>query len=425
MRLAIDTRWLCKFRQMRAVTVVIGAAFMASVNLAIISALLLLIAILTHDSPAAALKVEEGAANFHEIARLDHAGGKLVAFSGDGARILTAGKREVQVWDAKTYRESGPPIQVGDDFLTAAFDRRGDRVVTVDRTLEKGQPVAGGARVWDVRTGNPLGSKIRHGNMPLSQAAISPDGALIATCSETDKDTKVWEVATGRQKASLHQDHGVLSLRFDATGQRLITAGAVDRIWDTTSWKLRAEFAGTTAAGPPVPALAAKRHRIAIPRDSSFAVYDLESGKKLADNEEHALDIDEFLAGIALSPNAQYVATSSTIGGVVWDAATGEPLFQVADGFTGEPVFSPDSRQVIFPTPLEPIVWLIPDRIGLGLKEKSFSGAACFSPDGELLAIGSDDDLTSIFVVKPSTDNVQAHSRQASQGKQSREDYHR
>src|SRR3954463_7773104 len=45
------------------------------------------------------------------ITSLDGAGGVAVQFSVDGTRILTAGKTDVQVWDAKTYKPIGQPIK--------------------------------------------------------------------------------------------------------------------------------------------------------------------------------------------------------------------------------------------------------------------------------------------------------------------------
>jgi WD40 repeat protein len=307
----------------------------------------------------------------------------------------------VQVWDAKTYRECGAPIDGGDNFWTASLNRRGDRVLTVTRTTELGNLKSGDAKVWDVRTGRLLGAAIRHGDLPISQAAISPDGTLVATCSQKDKDVKIWEVASGRKKASLHSDRCVLSVQFDRSGQTLITAGAMDRIWDIEYRKVRFEFTGTTAAGPPVPAVAATGQRIAVPGDSSFTVYDSATGKKLAANDRHALHIDEFLAGIAISPDAKYIATSSTMGGTVWDAVNGEPLFEVSDAFTGQPVFSPDGRRIIFATPLKPILWSVPDGVELKLNVESYTGAACFSDDGKLLAVGCYNDSTSVMAIDP------------------------
>lgn len=370
--------------------------------LVVVSTTLPLVALVYRKVDAGMLKVEDVGVSVHEVARLDHAGGRLVSFSADGGRILTAGKRQVQVWDAKTYRECGAPIDGGDNFWTASLNRSGDRVLTVTRTTELGNLRSGDAKVWDVGTGRLLGAAIRHGDLPISQAAISPDGTLVATCSEKDKDVKIWEVASGREKASLHSDRCVLSVQFDRSGHTLITAGARDQMWDIESRKVRFEVAGTTAAGPPVPVLAATSERIAVPGDSSFTVYDFVTGKRLADNHHHALHIDEFLAGIAISPEAKYIATSSTNGGTVWNALNGEPLFEVPDAFTGQPVFSPNGKAVIFPTALKPILWSVPDGVEVDLKVQSYAGVACFSVDGTLLAVGSYSDSTSIMAIDPS-----------------------
>jgi WD40 repeat protein len=336
---------------------------------------------------------------FRQVAELDHPGGRAVAFSADGNRILTAGKSAVQVWDAKTYKPLGEPMEHGDDLCFASLDRHGERVLTVGWESERGKVVAGEANVWEARTGKRLVGPIRHGDSPVSRAAISPDGTLVATCFEEDRSVQVWDVATGRQRVSLRQDGRVLGVGFDPTGELLISGGAVDTIWETKSWQVRATYPGTTAAGPPLPAVAARARRVAIPGDWSFAVYDLVSGKKVADNHEHFLHLDEFMAGIAISPDGRYVATTSTAGGAVWDGATGEPLFQVADAFYGTPVFSPDGRYVVLDT-VKPVIWSVPAGARMILEgDRLNTSEACFSGDGKLLAFGTFRDSTVIFAV--------------------------
>jgi DNA-binding beta-propeller fold protein YncE len=252
--------------------------------------------------------------------------------------------------------------------------------------------------VWEARTGKRLVGPIRHGDLPVSHAAISPDGTLVATCFEEDSDVRVWDAATGRQRVLLHQGGRVLGVLFDPTGEMLISGGAVDTIWDTKSWRIRDAWVGTTTHGP-LPAVAAARKLVAIPVDWSFAVYDLVGGKKVADNERHFLHLDEFMRGVAISPDGRYVATTSTAGGAVWDGATGEPLFRVPDAFHGTPVFSPDGRHVVFDTE-KPVVWSVPAGARTILEAPRLnSGAACFSPDGKVLAVGTFGGSTVIFAV--------------------------
>ena len=88
------------------------------------------------------------------------------AFSPDGTRVVTASAdNTARVWDARTGQPVGAPLQHADSSRRRRSARDGTRVVTAsaDKT----------ARVWDARTGQPVGAPLQHGDDVMSAAFSS------------------------------------------------------------------------------------------------------------------------------------------------------------------------------------------------------------------------------------------------------------
>jgi WD40 repeat protein len=140
------------------------------------------------------------------------------------------------------------------------------------RAEESSVPV----RLWDVATGK-AGHKLnehitvwdgsdkavsgRDGFPPMGPfmksidgRAFSPDGRFLADWAENRfgrsriDHVYVWEAATGRAVATLvaGQQHGAANAAFAPDGRTLATASAdgVVRLWETATWRVRAEFRG-------------------------------------------------------------------------------------------------------------------------------------------------------------------------------------
>ena len=67
------------------------------------------------------------------------------------------------------------------------------------------------ARVWDARTGQPVGAPLQHG-ATVTSAAFSADGTRVVTAD--DKTARVWDVAAGRSR-----DAGIIAEAAEALSE--------------------------------------------------------------------------------------------------------------------------------------------------------------------------------------------------------------
>jgi WD40 repeat protein len=156
------------------------------------------------------------------------AGVEHLAFSPDGRRALTADSEgSTRLWDVKTGRQvrvlkvhTFKSLSVGfspdgskmltenaDGTATLRDVKTGNEVQHFGRTSRPSFSVDGsrvlmGLSVWDVATGKEL----RHFNAPFGTQpveALSADGRRVLIGS-SDGVTKLWDVETGRELASLY-----------------------------------------------------------------------------------------------------------------------------------------------------------------------------------------------------------------------------
>jgi WD40 repeat protein/tetratricopeptide (TPR) repeat protein len=143
---------------------------------------------------------------------LHHSGSVTdVGFAEGGRHVITMSRDAFYRWDLARAESQPFPRSSLQTVRTIAADPSANLVVTAGqmRTRAEPQGVAGWARVWDPRTGDPRSPELPH-PAPVHHASISGHGPGLVCTVTTEGEVRLWQVKSGRQLWSGKPADGVV-----------------------------------------------------------------------------------------------------------------------------------------------------------------------------------------------------------------------
>jgi WD40 repeat protein len=298
-----------------------------------------------------------------------------LAFSPDG-KVLASGVHGTSVWLTDT--KSGKPLHKLDGYETVdnfAFSRDGRMLAAAGADI---------TIVYDVKSGRQLAAL----EVECNHVSFSPDGKRLAL--STKKSPLVFETKGWTQAAKLDgHKSGVTFVEFLAGGGLATCAGKEVRVWDVAAGTSTAfdhkgdtNFLCTSGDGRYVVSAGYKRHA---------RVWDVAAKKEAAELAEH----EEEVWAAAISRDGGVVVTGSGEGAVrVWRGPGGELVHEFRsdeeDPEAGPVVLSPDANLVAANMGTVQVWETGSGKLVAKLPAKAEMSCLAFSPDGKLLAAGSE-----------------------------------
>lgn len=323
-----------------------------------------------------------------------------ICFSPDG-RVLAGvlGDCTVALWDVATGAQQRKLSYHISTFHAVVF--RGDGKAVAAGPFWESAPIE-----WDLIAAKPIPAEKREKIPSIWCLACSPDGKLIATDSDENKDAVLWDAATMRVMAQLsgHKEK-LTSLCFSPDSQTLATgSGNEVKLWDVKTRTVRRTITWPISEeeGAPGPPRGDGPGSLFFSPDGKLlavdgVLYDVGSGTKIRQFDIHAEGIRPSLA---FSPNGKFLASG------------GDGLFEIDSGklapFLGphrdvESVcFSPDGNTLASASMADGVrLWDVatgePERTLASMQDAAEYVA--FSPDGKTLAVGCMDGAIELWDV--------------------------
>ncbi len=314
------------------------------------------------------------------------------AFSPDETRLLTWGENSLRVWDIRTDaallriahedcsgvslsrdesriltwgKNGGMKLCSTDDGSElcqfphpravhgARFSREEDKILTWSRDGE--------VRIWDSASGTQL-VKFAH-DLPAKGALFSNDESRVLSWSGQE-EACLWDAETGERMVRLEHYYDVGGVVFSPDESRILTWGTADdlkkwlvRLWDTRTGKVlhsveHQEYVGGAVFSPDESRIMSWDH------DGFVKLWDAGNGDSIVTLDHNADGEDDY--GL---PHAVYGAVFNrdgrrilTYGGrelvsdgfvQLWDADSGQSLWQLPHSEASAAIFSHDEHRVL------------------------------------------------------------------------------
>jgi WD40 repeat protein/serine/threonine protein kinase len=287
---------------------------------------------------------------------------RLLRLHPTGDRLLTVDKENsAALWDAKTGRQIGEPLQHDGAIHAAEFSPNGQWLVTAGAdgvarlyNAGNGTPHRGPlkhaknitaaafsgdgkwlatasadrtARLWDVAAGKSVGEPLAH-DQEVSLVAFHPDGKKLLTVSENVEnkqgEMRVWELNAGRKFRSWKAAPGLRAAGFSRDGKQIyaVSNGSKIYLWDFATGNPTKLPAGLKIKGDPSAWFAPALDRFVQAGETDVKVIELPKGTPTCTlSQSNAVSLAQF------SPSGRFVVTASASAGVqLWRPDNGQAL---------------------------------------------------------------------------------------------------
>jgi WD40 repeat protein/serine/threonine protein kinase len=276
-----------------------------------------------------------------------------LAFHPDG-RQLAAGSLDhtIKIWDANSSEQAHLSWHYPDEVNGLAVSPDGNRLVAaVVRDLgdpDKGKPARSVIYLTSLAAGS---EKVTLGEQTgiVTRLAFSPDGSLLACCSQDSAALFLWDVQKKEQRVISSQEGAALvSCTWSSDGNELLT---LDRAGKLVIRNPAGESIRVVELHPSNPISAAAWHlspwRVAAGlEDGNIVIWDGKSGQMQAAWKGH----DRKILGLAFDrAGARLLSTGWDKLVKLWEVSSQKPLHHFPPGTVnrGLAVFSPDGQRLL------------------------------------------------------------------------------